>query len=63
MKVELSFKFEKETKNCYRFKEVVEDKPPIVGTIYLQKSVFESKPEGVRVSIVEEEKKGGGESV
>jgi hypothetical protein len=34
----LSFAFEKETKNCIRFKEqTTGDAKPIIGTLYLQK--------------------------
>jgi hypothetical protein len=39
MKKELvKFEFEKETKNSVRFKEIpAEGKPPIVGSLYVQK--------------------------
>ncbi len=34
----IKFVFEKETKNTVRFKEVPEEgKPPVVGSLYLQK--------------------------
>jgi len=41
---ELKFKLEKETKNTIRYQEVVEDKPPIVGTIYVQKWWLSPEP-------------------
>ena len=38
IRVKLIFKKEKETKNCIRFEEVGEKgKPPVIGTIYVQK--------------------------
>lgn len=38
--IELTFTYERETKNCIRFTEVLQDKldTPQVGTLYLQKS-------------------------
>lgn len=66
VKVELKFAIEKETKNCYRFKEVTAvDKPAVIGTIYVQKSAFENKPAGIEVVIqgVEATEGGGAESV
>lgn len=33
----LSFEVEKETKNTLRYTEKVEGKPPVLGTIYVQK--------------------------
>lgn len=50
-KQELKFEFEKETKNSVRFKEVpAEGKPPIVGTLYVQKW-FAGNAKEVKVSI------------
>jgi len=63
VEVKMSFTFEKETKNCYRFKEVAGDKPVVVGTIYLKKRVFEKKPAGIEVTVQGIPEKGGGESV
>ena len=37
-KMKVKFQKEKETKNTVRYQEVVEDgKPPVIGTLYLQK--------------------------
>jgi hypothetical protein len=38
--IELTFTYERETKNCIRFTEVLQDKldTPQVGTLYLQKA-------------------------
>ena len=36
--MKVNFKKEKETKNTVRYQEVVEEgKPPVIGTLYLQK--------------------------
>ena len=35
-KLELTFKFEKDTKNTRRYQEETSDGPPIIGTLYLQ---------------------------
>lgn len=48
--------FEKETKNSVRYKEVPDEgKPPIVGTVYVQKW-FAGDAKSIELSI---EKKGG----
>lgn len=53
--MEIHFEFEKETKRTYRFKELRDDpEDVIVGTIYVQKHVFESKPKTLKVTIEEE---------
>ena len=49
MKKELAFKFERETPGTYRFKE--EAAVPLVGTIYIKKTAFETKPEILRVTL------------
>jgi hypothetical protein len=49
MKRELNFFFERETPGTYRFKE---DSPtPIVGSLYVKKSAFETKPERVKMTL------------
>jgi hypothetical protein len=35
-KLELTFKFEKDTKNTRRFEEEARDTPPVIGTLYIQ---------------------------
>ena len=50
----LKFKKEKETKNTVRFQEVLEEgKPPIIGTLYLQKW-FAGEAETINISIEKE---------
>ena len=50
----LSFAFERETKNTVRYAEQTEGKPPIVGTLYLQKwALGEPPPESITVTIEE----------
>ena len=64
MKVEsdLKFVFDKETKSTYRFKESAVDHPPVIGTLYVQKWVFNSKPTSLTVKVSEPEAtQGGGE--
>ncbi len=54
MKTEISMKFEKATKNTFRFMEVTKDEAatPIIGTLYVQKSAFEGKtPDMIKVEI------------
>jgi hypothetical protein len=54
MKTELRMTFERATKNTYRFMEDVKDQSstPIVGTLYVQKSVFAGEaPQKIRVII------------
>ena len=41
-KKEIEFEFERATKNIYRFQEKASG-PPVIGTLYVQKSVFGSK--------------------
>jgi hypothetical protein len=52
MKAELTFVFERETKNTYRFEEMPDDNDKIiVGTLYVQKSAFEHMPSMLTVVI------------
>lgn len=47
----ITFEFEKETKNSIRYKEVPEEgKPPIVGSLYVQKW-FAGNAKSLQVSI------------
>jgi hypothetical protein len=41
-KKEIEFEFERATKNTYRFQEKSSESP-VIGTLYVQKSVFGSK--------------------
>ena len=47
----VTFELEKETKNTYRFEEVAKGSPPMIGTLYIQKWVFETTPKTISVSI------------
>ncbi len=50
----LKFKKEKETKNTVRYQEVVEEgKPPIIGTLYLQKW-FAGETETINITVEKE---------
>jgi hypothetical protein len=52
--ITIEFKKEKETKGTIRYKEVVIDTPPIVGTLYVQKW-FAKGTTKLQVSIVKED--------
>lgn len=57
MKTELTMTFEKATKNTFRFMEDVKDKSstPVIGTLYVQKTVFAGKtPLKIKVTIESE---------
>ncbi len=49
MKKELIFLFERETPGTYRFKEG--SPTPIVGSLYVKKGTFETKPERVKMTL------------
>jgi len=49
MRRTLKFAYEKDTKNKYRFIEDSEE--PLVGTLYVSKSLFTERPEGLEVTI------------
>ena len=50
-KKEIEFEFERATKNTYRFQEKSSGSP-VIGTLYVQKSVFGSKePKKVKVTV------------
>ena len=58
-KKEMEFKFEKATKNTYRFQEKSSG-TPIIGTLYVQTSVFGSEEPGkVKVTMEWQEGEGG----
>ena len=49
----VTFKFERETKNTVRFEEIPEQgKPPIMGTIYVQKWCLDQPlPQAIKVTL------------
>ncbi|MGC8618711.1 MAG: hypothetical protein ACP5UZ_08280 [Thermoplasmata archaeon] len=48
---EIEFEFERATKNTYRFHEKSSGNP-VIGTLYVQKSVFGSKePRSLKVTV------------
>ena len=49
----LTFRYERDTKRTYRFQE--ESENPIVGTLYIQKSAFKSRPEKIEVHLEAED--------
>jgi hypothetical protein len=59
-KLELCFKFEKDTKNTRRYQEETNDGPSIIGTLYVQqwalrKLTGTDLPDRVRVTVTVEE--------
>lgn len=55
--MQLTFAFEKETKNTVRFKEIAEE-TPVIGTIYIQKSALKAmdySKENIKVEITKED--------
>ena len=53
MLAEVKFKFERETKNTYRFAEVADEGEAIIGTLYVQKWAFKTKIENLTITIKE----------
>lgn len=49
----VDFEFERETKNTYRFQESGDD--PVIGTLYVKKSLFKKEPRKIKVAIEWEE--------
>ena len=47
----LTFELERDTKNTYRFQEVVKGSPPLIGTLYVQKWAFEATPKEITATI------------
>jgi hypothetical protein len=59
-KLELTFKFEKDTKNTRRYEEEAGDTPPVIGTLYIQqwalrKLTGADLPDRVRVMVTVDE--------
>jgi hypothetical protein len=46
---EIEFEFERDTKNTYRFQEIGD--MPVIGTLYVKKSLFKKEPKKIKVSI------------
>ena len=55
----LTFEYERETKNTIRFKELTQFDPPMVGTLYIQKSALGDKPPKKLTVTVEDGSNGG----
>lgn len=53
MEVDLTFRYERDTKRTYRFQE--ESENPVVGTLYVQKNAFKSRPEKIEVHLKAED--------
>lgn len=49
METKVSFRYERETKNKYRFKEDAD--APIMGTVYVSKDLFDERPEELEVTL------------
>jgi len=49
MEKKIEFRFERETKRTYRFMEDSDD--PVVGTLYIQQSAFDRRPDRIEVTI------------
>ena len=47
----ITFELQPDTKNTYRFQEVVKGEPPLIGTLYVQRWAFETKPQTITVTI------------
>ncbi|MEM0135201.1 MAG: hypothetical protein QXU18_08270 [Thermoplasmatales archaeon] len=51
LKKEIEFEFERATKNTFRFQERASGNP-VIGTLYVQKSLFEGKePKSLKVTV------------
>jgi hypothetical protein len=59
MKLEATFTLERETKNTYRYQEEPSGKPPVIGTLYIQKWAVGSPPPR-RLRIIVETEGGSG---
>jgi hypothetical protein len=51
MTIECEFEMEKETKNTVRYAEVAAGKPPVIGTLYIQKWALKGSPKKLKVTI------------
>ena len=45
----INFKYERETKNKFRFKEDAE--VPVMGTVYVSKTLFDERPKELEVTL------------
>ncbi len=45
----ITFKYERETKNKYRYSEDAEE--PVMGTIYVRKDLFDDRPEELELTL------------
>ena len=45
----INFKYERETKNKFRFKEDAE--VPVMGTVYVSKTLFDERPEELEITL------------
>ena len=52
MKVEMTLKFDKATKNTYVFAAAKDDDP--IPTVYVRKSAFEKQPEKIKLTMESE---------
>jgi len=51
-RVAVEFEHERDTKRTYRFREVVENNDtPVIGTLYVQQSMFDEQPNRLMVTI------------
>jgi hypothetical protein len=48
-KTKINFKYERETKNKFRYREDADD--PLMGTIYVSKSLFSERPEEIELTL------------
>lgn len=52
MRFEAVFEYERSTKNTHRYQEVVEDSPPVIGTLYVQKwRIGQQPPQRIKVTV------------
>ena len=51
VQIEATFSYERETKRTYRFQEEETSDPVKIGTLYVQKTAFDSKPGRLQVTI------------
>ena len=57
MEIEVEMEFERETKNTFRYSEIARDKPPVVGSLYIQKWALSDRPDRISVVIRADSKK------
>jgi hypothetical protein len=49
METRIVFKYERETKNKFRFSEDADE--PVMGTLYVRKDQFDERPERLEVTL------------